>query len=173
MLTTIISSCIVSAICTVAIMLFYTGKYIEKIHFLEKIHEKHDVKICELSNILAKLEGGIDRDRALFIKRESPLNLTEPGKEVLNKSGGKNFIDLNQEKLIESIKNRVPKTAYDVQEISKLVITECTNIDEFNVIKNYLYASGLDIELMIEMLSLYLRDLALKELGFKVTDIHD
>lgn len=171
-ITIIVSSGLVSVAVTLCTILIAFGKYKEKIDTHGTNIEKHDNKINTLSDRVSRLEGGIDRDRE-YIDRKSPLSLTEKGKALLLDCGGKDFIDNNKKNLIEAINLHHPKTAYDVQELSRQVITEQSNDDNFNAIKNFTYMEGLALETVINVLGIYLRDIALDELKFNITDIKD
>ncbi|MFA6408668.1 MAG: hypothetical protein WCW01_00580 [Gammaproteobacteria bacterium] len=172
---TILSSALVSLIISAVSIALFLGKYKQKVDTHEKSLEKHDNRIIELSDRISKVEGGLDRDRAHsdYIQKKSPLGLTEKGKALLLDSTGKDYVDKHKAQLIESIKSTNPRTAYDVQELSKKVIQKESNTDDFSPLKNYIFNQGLDLNLLIDILGIYLRDIALKELGFNINDIKD
>lgn len=169
----IFSSGVVSLIVTLLVIMVFMGKYKEKVDRHDKNFDKSNDKIDKLSERLASLEGGLERDRAKseYIKSQSPLSLTEKGKALLLDSGGKDYIDSKKEEFFEEIKFERPKTAYDVQELTRSVIEKHTNEDNFNKIKEFAFKKGLKLDVILEVLGIYLRDLALPELGFKFDDI--
>jgi len=172
-LVTIISSGFVALLTSGLAIFVVLGKYKEKVDVNEKNIGKHNDKIDSLSDRVSKLEGGVDRDRAHneYIKRKSPLTLTEKGKALLLDSKGKDYIDNNKEKLIAAIRAKKPKTAYDIQELSKEVIEDNSNEDNFIPIKEFAYRQGFNLQTLTEIFGIYLRDIALRELGFSITDI--
>ncbi len=174
--TLIFSSGVVSFIVTIMIIALSLGKYKEKIDRhdkeLDKLNDKLNDKINEIIQRLAIIEGGLERDRAnIYIKSKSPLSLTEKGKALLLDSNGKDYIDSKKSEFIEELKLKKPKTAYDVQELSRKIIEQRTSNDEFNQIKEYAFKQGLKLDIIVDVLAIYLRDLMLLELGFKIEDI--
>src|SRR5690242_3655484 len=108
-ITIVLSSGFISALMTVLTLMFALGGYKHKIDNLDKMVEKWtdkiDIKMSNLSERLAKLEAGIERDRVhnKYIKADSPLNLTDKGKVVLLDSKGKDYIDSHKNELISDI----------------------------------------------------------------------
>ncbi len=147
-----------------------------KITTLEKDVDTIKTQNIEIIQKLAYLQGGLERDREHtreYVKSQSPLALTDQGKAILLDSKGKDFIDNKKSLLIDEIKSKSPKTAYDVQEISKKIIENHSNDDDFNSIKDFVFFKGERLENLIEVMGIYLRDIALKELGFNISDIKD
>ncbi len=115
------------------------------------------------------------REREPLGKRKSPISLTDRGNKVLNESGGKKFIDDNLSEFSSKVEAKEPKTSYDVQEISKEVISGLQNDDRVNPLKDYLFKEGMEIDDIIFVLGIYLRDRILEQKHWKVEDIdaHD
>lgn len=174
-LTIVLSSGIVSAIVTLLTFFFTFGQYKQKVDSNQKLVEKISDKISELSDRISRLEGGIDRDRAPseYIKKQSPLGLTDKGKSLLLDSHGKDYIDTNKDMPIKAIKSKNPKTAYDVQELAREIIKNHSNNDDFNLVKDFIYKQGLSLDTVIDVMGIYLRDIALPTLGFNISDIKD
>jgi len=161
---------IVGTICTLLIIL---GQYKFKIDNTVKDVDKINGKFEIMIERIAKLEVGLERDREhnRFVQSRSPLTLTDEGRIALLESSGKNYIDQYKDDLISLIKTQNPKTAYGVQELSQKVIEERSNDDSFNPIKNFVFSKGLKLKILIEIMGIYLRDIALKELGFDISDL--
>lgn len=181
-ITLILSSGVVSLVVALAAYFRFLGIYKEKIDNNEKAIDKVSNKIDKindkievLTSRIASLEGGLDRDRAIsdYFKSKSPISLTDKAKAVLLDSGGKDYIDSKKGDFLKEIKSEKPKTAYDIQELAKKVIEKRTGHDEFNTIKEYAFNNALKLDLLLEIFGIYLRDIALSELGFKVEDIKD
>src|SRR5258708_6004467 len=107
-ISAIVVSLVVSLLTSLLTVFFVLGKYKEKVDTLEKCQDKNEEKQDDLMTRMAKLEGGIDRDRAhtpsLYTEAHSPLALNDKGKALLLDSGGKTYIDSNLEELVEAIK---------------------------------------------------------------------
>ncbi len=163
-IATILISTLTSAATTLIVLVFKVGRYIEKTDQLERY---------DLSQRLSKLEGKFETSNDLrnFVQKRSPLSLTDKGRLLLEKSGGLNYINNNKSLLINEIKLRKPKSAYDVQELAKDVITDHTAGDKFIPLKNYLYQNGLDLAIIVNVMGIYLRDITLDALNFKQEDI--
>lgn len=149
---------------------YKVGKYQNIVDSLKSTQETVLKDIKNITTQLSELKGGIDRDRAHyggFVQGRSPLTLTEKGESALNESGGKDYIDKNKQCFLNEIKLGNPKSSYDIQELSKKVLNDHQNDDTFIGIKEYTYKNGLLLDHVIMALSIYLRDYALNELGFK------
>jgi hypothetical protein len=107
----------------------------------------------------------------------SPRALTEAGKGLLEMSYGQVIIDSNLDFFINKIKELNPKTAYDVEELSMRVLISNTGESIFNCIKDFIYYAPGEIEIagykikielnaVILVMSLYLRDKYLKKYPF-------
>ncbi len=169
----IVSSGVVAAFVSILSVVLMLGTYKQKVDTHETGIEKHNTKISELSDRVSRLEGGVDRDRAHneYIKRKSPLNLTEKGKAMLLDSSGNDYIDKNKETLVDAVRSKSPKTAYDIQELARKVIEERSNDDAFNPIKEFAFKNGHRLELLIDIMGIYFRDIALKEMGYSLKDL--
>lgn len=172
-LLTIISSGLVAALVSFLAIFILIGKYKEKVDAAERHITAHGVKLDDLGDRVARVEGGLERDRANtpYVKRKSPLSLTEKGKVLLLDSKGNKYIDDNKGNLIGAIKAAAPKTAYDVQELSRTVVESHSNDDNFSPIKEFAFKEGLDLKDIIDVMGIYLRDIALPEFGFNVSQI--
>lgn len=145
---------------------YWFGKYSEKINTLEKA-------ISAIDNLREKL-AKVEAEKANigdYIQAKSPLMLTDKGKAVLLDSGGKDYIEKNKNILLTEIKNLSPKNAYDVQEYAKKVIIDKSASNDFNNIKNYAFKEGLDFNIIVNVMGIYLRDYALIDNGFNVNEL--
>lgn len=115
------------------------------------------------------------KEREALAKRKSPLSLTERGTNLLKNSKGDRFIDENLEELKKLIDDEAPPTAYDVQELSQKTIASFKDDPRFIPLKDYLYKEGEDINDLVFVMGIYLRDKVLMANGMKIEDIdkHD
>lgn len=158
---------IINLVITLIGISYWFGKYAEKINNLEK----NSASIQDLRERLAKVEAGKANISSQYFQANSPLSLTDKGKAVLLDSSGKDYIEKNKDVLLKQIKERSPKNAYDVQEYSIDIIKSKTQLDDFNPIKNYAFKEGLDFDLVIKILGIYLRDFALIDNGFNINEL--
>lgn len=97
-----------------------------------------------------------------------PISLTKEGKIVYYDSTGYHFLYLYRKELIDKIKSLNPKSPYDVQTYAVDVLKEVSNDDSFNLIKTYAFKNGMDLDIIIRIMSIPLRHFALNELNFKI-----
>lgn len=103
----------------------------------------------------------------------SPVRLTEAGKKILAESGIKEAADANKGTLLNSIKNRHPETAYDVQKITRDIFQNIAwSSDVVKKIKEYSFESGQwGLYDILDVGAVYFRDIALREFGYEVADV--
>lgn len=157
----------------------------EKVEQLPCLNHKDDIerikatggKIDDISNSIRKIEEWIIRwdvgAMSDLIRKCSPYQLTELGSILLEMSAGMACINTHAERLIDKIEKTNPKTAYDVEQNSLSVLSDLTNDEMFNPIKNFLYKSPeimivktskgdlsapLTMQRILMMMSIYLRD---------------
>jgi len=164
---------------TLLIMLFggwaLVAKYQQKIDdakedIKELKKDVHGVQM-KLTEVSTKLEERTGNSEAKVLTRNSPLALNDYGEKILKDSGGDSFVITNLDDLVSKVKAMNPKSAYDVQENSREVVRSISNEQRFIPIKDYAYKEGIDLNLLIVVMGVYLRDLALPKLGFKPEDI--
>lgn len=146
------------------------GKDVDNIKSdIEKIQpDLQDVreKVSGLSSVVELLRG------QKYSESHSPVSLNQKGRELFDESGIKSMIDREKVLLCDNIKKKNPQTAYDVQEYSRIAMLRL--IDDPNTskqLKEKAYQLGVDVVDILFVGSFYLRDLALKECGFKFEDL--
>lgn len=104
----------------------------------------------------------------LTVAPGSPLHVTEYGDRLLRESGFYKVLQQNHDKLVQMVKEKNPKTKYDIQQYSIQVITEllAEDHDMANGLKEYVFEHGLDISLLIPPAGIALRDEVMKDLTF-------
>jgi len=133
--------------------------------------DKIDTRTSDIDRRVASIEG---RFGVAYTASASPVKLTEKGEELLKKSGAKVILDKEENKktIISKIKAEPkPTNAYDVQEKTRKVIEEMANTPMFLPLKDYAFNEGMELEVILNVVSIYFRDCALSELGFKVEDL--
>lgn len=144
--------------------------YKEKVKNLEGEVDKFKTEMRDLRDKVITCEVTI-RANEPYWRRESPVSLTDRGHALLVESGGREFVDENFEELAQAIEEKDSKTAYDVQENAKVVIDEMQDDDRFIPLKDYLYNEGIEIDNLIMVMALHLRDKVLRKRGWKVSDV--
>lgn len=107
-----------------------------------------------------------------FAPGHSPMVLNEAGQRIFNQSGIKSIILENKEVLLNAIKEKSPQTAYRVQELAE----EAVNLLKekpgiLSRLQEGAFRAGVDVSAVLFTGSIFLRDIALEELGFKVEDL--
>jgi hypothetical protein len=154
---------------------FRIGEYKNKVDNLETTLGKNEhaglrKTVGDLSYKVVACETSL-KEREPLAKRKSPISLTDRGNNLLNQSGGKEFVDNNFSELHASVEKMTPKTSYDVQEDSREVVGELKEDERINPLKDYLFKDGSSLDDLFFVMSIYLRDKILKEKGWNVGDI--
>lgn len=146
----------------------------EKVKQLEKDNDDEKKEIKEIRDKVIACETSL-KEREPFLKRKSPVSLTDRGNTFLDESGGRNFVDNHFARLRLAVEERAPKTAYDIQEYSREVIDGMKEGDDFNILKEYLFKEGLELKDLVAVMGIYLRDKILVEKGLtpEEVDRHD
>lgn len=151
------------------------GKYVQKVDDLKEDVEKMNNEIKEMSKEITKcsikIEERTQSYSALLTKKKSPISLTETGEDLLKRSGSDAFVLNNKDELLEKIKNKNPKSAYDVQEFAKIVIQSLVEDEKFIPFKDFVFKEGIELDAIFIVMGIYLRDIALPLLGYKPEDI--
>lgn len=130
---------------------------------------KVETKITITENRIGALEGRFDKSFAT----QSPISLLPRGKDILDHSGLKKYIDDNKDILLEQCKSKkILSNPYDIQESSFRFFDEI----EFPVeleekIKNAAFNFGSSLEVIRRIGGIYFRDICLSKLGFKPEDL--
>ena len=102
----------------------------------------------------------------------SPVKLTPRGDELLVKSGLKEYVESNKERLVNHCKAEKCDNAYEVQEcIFNLFDSEAFKEPFDTRLKNFAYEQGLSLEILRRIGAIYCRDVALEEFHMDVKDI--
>ncbi len=119
----------------------------EKSLSIEKEVKAHD---CDINFLKGKRYAGSN----------SPLQLNEEGNKVLKESKINNIIDDREDELIKKIRETNPETFYDVHLTAQSILDNLIkeNHSILLTVKNGAYNSGVDIDIVVFVGSLYLRD---------------
>ncbi len=88
----------------------------------------------------------------------SPLKLTEYGEELSKKISAEKFIEDNEIILFSWMDAKNTKTSYDVQVASKKIIEENLSNPIMNNFKQFAYNEPIDMDIILNVVSIILRD---------------
>lgn len=139
--------------------------------------------VNHIKESLSKIEPDLKDIRERFFTLEgktsklfetaSPINLSLKGKEVLESSGLKKYLDDNKDNLFNSCKSEKEfKTAYDVQ----TAVFEFFDAHKFpeeveNRLKETAFSIGSSPEVLKRLGAIYFRKFCLEKLNFKEEDL--
>lgn len=124
---------------------------------------------------------GVVEDRVETLWKEryatshSPRELNERGKQVLKKSGITEIIDKKKEALTEIVIKEDPKNAYDAENVIEKTVMQMPKFcpDVLDGLKQGAFRTGTDINVVLFVGSLYLRNKIFHELGFSLSDLDE
>lgn len=140
----------------------------EVIPKLTDIEKKTDSLTINLTNLISYFKGkgkGFDFD--MFFS-SSPIQLTEFGKEVLETSGAKKFIDDNLEKLISLVEEEKVTVPIDIENAIMLIFYNEYDTEKFTPIKNFIFNNPvytkdnsnteINVSVIIKAMAIYMRN---------------
>ena len=102
----------------------------------------------------------------------SPISLLDKGKEVLNESGLKKFIDDNKDALMKKCSyNKDPLNQYDIQEKAFTLFDELDFGEFTKTLKETSFNYGMSIDTIRRIGGIYFRDLLLAKHNFHPNDL--
>jgi len=110
----------------------------------------------------------------LVTTSRSPQALNERGNQILAESGIKELVDQKLPELLEVINAKQPQNAYQVQEYAREAMSQLKNdLVLSSQLQQGAFNTGADVDAVLLVGSIYLRDLVLPKLNFKLEDIKD
>ncbi len=144
-------------------------KYIQKTLDTEVKPDLKDVR--ERFIVVEERVSTLWKDRVA--PQGSPRQLNELGGKILEGSGIKELVQDRKDMLLSLVKERQPKTAYDadvlITEVMMNLPTHCP--DMVDKLKAGAFKVGADVDAVLFVGAIYLRDLVFPNLGFKVDDL--
>ena len=141
---------------------------------VKKIDNLIEPDLRDMRERFGGIESKVDtlwKDR--YAPASSPRQLNEQGQEILQKSGIKEMIDGKKEELTNLVKQKNPQNAYDAEKAILATMQEFSEhypalIDQ---LKNGAFQAGADIDGVLFVGGIYLRELIFPVLGFSPGDI--
>jgi len=118
---------------------------------------------------------GENKDTKAFTVR-SPKSLTPKGKDLLEKSGIRKYIEENKDALLELCEKKKEANPYEAQQyIFKLFDSFSFGLPSDNELKNFSYEEGISLDIIRRVGAIHFRDLCLDSFGMEKEDIdrHD
>jgi hypothetical protein len=108
-----------------------------------------------------------------YAPANSPRQLNTKGNKILEESGIKEIVEKDREKLMELVKKRDIKNAYDAEErIFKIMMNLPKHCPEVvDELKTGAFNAGVDLDAVLFIGGIHLRNLIFEELGFKLLDL--
>ena len=162
---------------TIFVVLIYIGR---KLQILDDVKKSADATQKEVKGIDRMVNIIKTKMDILWSERVapsgSPMQLNERGQKILKESGIKEIVDERFDELLNKIKEKNPSNAYQVQENSKKVVYKLKDDrDLIPKLEMSAYEAGVDIDTILLVGAIYLRDLALPKFDWKLEDVdkHD
>lgn len=132
--------------------------------------------VPDLKNVRERFMVVEDRVKTLW-KDEvapafSPRQLNERGEKILAESGIKKLIDIEKDKMLAEIKAKNIGNPYDAEQcVLQLVADLKKNPEKVEKLKTGAYTTGADIDTVLLVGGIYLRNLVFPDLGFALEDL--
>lgn len=145
-----------------------------KVQRIDKDVDELKTETKALSRGVAAIKTILQRDyQQDYAVVNSPRQLTEKGKRVLEKSGIKMIIDDHKDVLTEIVEDMKPQNAYDAEAYVLETVAHFIGSNDgiLNEIKDKTFALGEPLDIVYFVGGIYLRDYALPKLGFRLDDV--
>ncbi len=151
---------------TIVLALIYIGRKLQILDTLEI-----DVKSIRDRFIVVE-----DRVRTLWkdevAPAHSPRRLNERGNNILNGSGIKEIIEAKKVDFLTTLKEKDLKNPYDAEQCTLQVVNDLKKDNAIvDKLKVGAFSVGADIDTVLLVGGLYLRDLIFPDLGFSLEDL--
>lgn len=171
-------STIQSIIGIVAILIVVGGAWGTLRTLVKGVKDDLDKEIKpDLKNIRERFGKVEDRVETLwqdkFAPAHSPRQLNELGKKILNESGIKKIIEDKKDSLLVEIIDKKPTNAYDAEQAILSVVAELPKYfpNILDQLKQGAFNVGQNLDTVLLVGGLHLRDLVFNELGFSLNDL--
>jgi type IV secretory pathway component VirB8 len=162
------------------VLIFKAGGLNTKVGQIEKdvVEIKTDVKALDVKT--AVLPSLVTTVNAIFnrvigkgvIESASPRTLTDHGRFLLEQSGTKEIVNERFDEVLNGVKTRSPKNAYQAEaaviEVVKSLVADPQSLSR---LQDGAFKLGTDTETLLLVGAIYVRDRIIEELGFRVEDI--
>ncbi len=139
-------------------------------YFLKKTLDKVEVVHLDVSDMKPKVDI-LWKDK--LAPSSSPRQLNDRGTNILNDSGIKTIVDEKKDELFELVRLKESKNPYDAEVAIATVMMELPSHcpDVTDRLKQGAFQSGVDVNTVLYVGSIYLRNIIFSELGFSIEDL--
>jgi hypothetical protein len=157
----------------IVVALIYIGRKLQTLDILEQVLGTLEGDVKNMRDRFVVVE---DRVKTLwkdeFAPSDSPRQLNARGQNVLSGSGIKEVVDEKKDSLLAWVKEKNASNPYDAEQCTLQAVNELKN-DPVLVekLKRGAFSVGADIDSVLLVGGIYLRDLIFPELGFSLDDL--
>ncbi|HLD17704.1 MAG TPA: hypothetical protein VJB99_01355 [Patescibacteria group bacterium] len=162
---------------TLCIALLDIGR---KLQLLDSIKEEFDAEIKPtLQDLVVRFGIVEDRVETLwqdkFAPTNSPRQLNDLGKRILEESGIQGVIENKKNEFFETIKGQNLTNAYDAEQAILAAVSELPNRhpEILDSLKEGAFKTGQTVDAVLFIGGIHLRNLIFKELGFSLEDLDE
>lgn len=141
----------------------HIGRKLQIIDDLKEIRGRFDIVESRVSDLWA--------DK--FATAKSPRQLNDRGSAILEESGIREIVDKKRDQLLKLVKEKEPNNAYDaelaIMDVMNNLPKNCPDI--VDDLKRGAFKVGVDIDALLFVGSIYLRNQIFKDLGFGLDDL--
>lgn len=150
----------------------YVGRKLQMLDSMK--HEIDDNIRPDLKDVRERLATWEGKNAGLY-QAQSPISLTDQGREYLYKSGLRDFVDENKDGLMQQVEHeQTMQSPYDVQQIAFEFFDELDLPDSVEKrAKTFAFNHGISMDSLRRIGGIYFRDLCLAEHNFKADDLED
>ncbi len=147
----------------------FVSKWTDRDNAIKDLQKKWDKSIPHLQTRMDLIFQKVYSDTVT--KSESPVQLTEVGKDVSEALKAEDFIEKNKEVLVKLVDKEHPTSAYDLQKACFLVIEEhlvnLLDASGMKIAKDKSFQYSLPLDHTLEVFAVLLRNRLMKESGYK------
>jgi len=161
---TLVNAAIVSlGFPTILAVAIYIGRKLQILDDLKGMRSRFDIVESRVGDLWA--------DR--LAPARSPRELNDQGQMILSKSGIKEIVDAKKIELLNLVKEKNAATAYDAEQLIMKIMQDFTKYypETTTPLKNGSYQVGADLDAVLFVGGIYLRNLIFKDLGFGLSDL--
>lgn len=110
-----------------------------------------------------------------LVKAQSPISLTEAGREIVKQISAETIFKKHSKKLIGLVEAKSPKNAYDIQQssftVAKRELIDLLNEEELGAVKKVAFERGLLVEDLMTVFGILLRNRILEDKNIPIAEV--
>jgi len=147
----------------IIVLVFKAGGLVKTVDKTETRVEKIEKKVDAIIEFL--LSKGL-------VAISSPRTLTNDGRKLLEESGVKEIVDERFDEVLNGVRTRTPKNAYQAEAaVIEVVRALAADPQALSRLQNGAFKSGVNVELLLYIGAIYIRDKVLAALDLLAEDI--